>query len=88
MDEDDENKWNMDLQDLIGKNTTPDYKSASENRMTFPGSKTYLDCEYENVPANAEEGIKAMEIWTCYCVLEGDESQSHIPICSFIKELA
>ena len=31
-----ERELNMDLQDLLGKNTTPKWKSASENRLTFP----------------------------------------------------
>lgn len=36
VDSDEENELNMDLQDLIGKNTTPEYNPVSENRLTFP----------------------------------------------------
>ena len=73
-----ERELNMDLQDLMGKNTTPKWKSASENRLTFPWTNTYLEVEYENV-----DGIG--EVWTCYVVLIGDENKSHLPICAYIK---
>ena len=56
----------MNLQDLIGKNTTPEWKSTSENRLTFPYSNSYMEVEYEK----PEEG---MEVWTCYVVLIGDK---------------
>ena len=74
-----ERELNMDLQDLMGKNTTPEWKSASENRLTFPWTNSYLEVEYENV-----DGIG--EVWTCYVVFARDESQSHLPICSYIQK--
>ena len=60
-----ERELNMDLQDLIGKNTTPIWKSASENRLTFPWTNSYLEVEYEKPEEN-------MEVWTCYVVFMGD----------------
>lgn len=74
----------MNLQDLIGKNTTDPWVSASENRLTFPWSNTYLECEFERV-AN-EDGTTSMSVWTCYAVLEGDPEKNHLPICSFIRK--
>lgn len=75
-----ERELNMDLQDLIGKNTTPKgWKSASENRLTFPWTNTYLEVEYEK----PEEG---MEVWTCYVVFIGDPDKNHLPICSYISK--
>lgn len=68
---------------MIGKNTTPDYKSASENRMTFPWSKTYLYVSYDKVDEDVDNPF---EIWTCNVVLEGDETKTPFPICAFIKE--
>jgi hypothetical protein len=60
-----EEELNMDLQDLIGKNTTPEWKSASENRITFPQTNSYLEVEYEKPD-------EKMEVWTCFVVLIGD----------------
>ena len=80
-DRDDENPLDMNLQDLIGRNTTPeDWKNPSENRLCFPYTNSYLECEYER----PEEG---MEVWTCYLVLAGDESEpkTHWPICACVK---
>ena len=75
-----ERELNMDLQDLIGKNTTPEgWKSASENRLTFPYTNSYLEVEYER----PEEG---MEVWTCYAVLQGDPDKNHLPICAYVKQ--
>lgn len=78
MDRDKANELDMNLQDLIGKNTTEPWRSASENRLTFPWSNTYLYCDYEK----PEEG---MEVWTCFAVLDGDPEKTPLPICSFIK---
>ena len=75
-----ERELNMDLQDLIGKNTTPEgWESASENRLTFPYTNSYLEVEYER----PEEG---MEVWTCYVVLQGDPDKNHLPICAYVKQ--
>ena len=60
-----EEELNMDLQDLIGKNTTHEWKSASENRITFPQTNSYLEVEYEKPD-------EKMEVWTCFVVLIGD----------------
>ena len=68
MDSDDENPLDMNIQDLLGKNTTPEWKPSSENRLTFPYTNTYLECEYER--AETDDGD--IEIWTCYVVLKGD----------------
>ena len=84
MDKDKENELDMNLQDLIGKNTTDPWKSASENRLTFPWSNTYLYCDYERVEGT--EDVPAMEVWTCYAVLDGDPEKTPLPICSFIKK--
>lgn len=82
MDRDKQNELDMNLQDLIGKNTTDPWTSASENRLTFPWSNTYLGCEYEKVEGTG--GAQDMEVWTCYAVLEGDPEKNHLPICAFI----
>lgn len=82
VDRDKENEMPMNLQDLIGKDTTPDWKSASENRLTFPWSNTYLEVEYEKVEGT--DSAPDFEIWTCYVVFHGDESKTHFPICSYI----
>ena len=77
-----ERELNMDLQDLLGKNTTPDgWKSASENRLTFPWSNTYLEVEFEK----PEEG---MNVWTCFVVFAGEkaEEKTHWPICAYVKK--
>lgn len=77
-----ERELNMDLQDLLGKNTTPDgWKSASENRLTFPWSNTYLEVEYDKPDEN-------MEVWTCFAVFAGDkaEEKTHWPICAYVKK--
>ena len=80
MDRDDDNKLDMNLQDLIGQNTTPEgWKNPSENRLCFPYTNTYLEVEYEK----PEEG---MEVWTCYVVLIGDEEKNHLPICAYINK--
>ena len=73
-----ERELNMDLQDLIGKNTTPGWKSASENRLTFPWTNSYLEVEYEKPD-------ESMEVWTCYVVLIGDPERTHLPICAYVK---
>lgn len=74
-------KLNMNLQDMLGKNTTPEWKSASDNRITFPTTNSYLEVEYEK----PDEG---MEVWTCFAVLDGDKSdpKTHFPICAYIKQ--
>ena len=78
-DRDDENPLDMNIQDLIGKNTTPEWKNPSDNRLCFPWTNTYLEVEYDK----PEEG---MEVWTCYAVLEGEpEPKNHWPICAYIK---
>ena len=73
-----ERELNMDLQDLMGKNTTPEWKSASENRLTFPWTNSYLEVEYEKPDEN-------MEVWTCFVVLIGDKEKTHLPICAYVK---
>ena len=73
-----EQELNMDLQDLMGKNTTPDWKSASENRLTFPWTNSYLEVEYDKPDDK-------MEVWTCFVVLMGDSEKTHFPICSYIR---
>ena len=87
-----EEELDMNLQDLLGKNTTHEWKSASENRLTFPWTNTYLEVEYEKVDADPEdEESKTFEIWTCFAVFAGDKSEEgqkgHWPICSYIKTL-
>ena len=80
VDRDKENELDMTLQDLMGRNTTPDWKCPSENRLCFPWTNTYLEVEYEK----PEEG---MEVWTCYAVLEGEpEPKNHWPVCAYIKK--
>lgn len=71
----------MNLQDLLGKNTTHEYKSASENRLTFPWTNSYLYVSYDKVD---EDKDNPFEIWTCNVVLNGDETKTPLPICSFI----
>ena len=74
-----ERELNMDLQDLLGKNTTPDWKSASENRLTFPWTNSYLEVEYDK----PEDG---MQVWTCYVVFAGEpEPRNHWPVAAFVK---
>ena len=73
-----EEELNMDLQDLMGKNTTPEWKSASENRLTFPWTNSYLEVEYEKPD-------ETMEVWTCFVVLNGDKDKTHFPICAYVK---
>lgn len=83
VDKEDEIQLNLNLQDLIGENTTPRQESASENRLTFPYTRTYLEVKYE--PIYEEDGVtKRMDAWTCYATLEGDETKNPLPICSFI----
>ena len=74
MDKDDDNPLDMNLQDLIGKNTTPDgwknpakdgWKNPSENRLCFPYTNSYLEVEFEKPDEN-------MQVWTCYLVMAGD----------------
>ena len=84
MDRDKQNEMDMNLQDLIGKNTTDPWVSASENRLTFPWTNSYLECEYEKVEGTDSE--PDMEVWTCYAVLEGDPEKTHLPICAFIHK--
>ena len=80
MDRDDDNPLDMNLQDLIGKNTTPDgWENPSENRLCFPYTNSYLEVEYEK-PEGSE-----IEAWTCYLVMAGDKTQTHWPICAYIK---
>lgn len=55
----------------MGKNTTPEYKSASENRLTFPYTNTYLEVQYEKVN-DEDNGNMLFEIWTCFAKLNGD----------------
>lgn len=55
----------------MGKNTTPEYKSASENRLTFPYTNTYLEVQYEKVK-DEDNGNMLFEIWTCFAKLNGD----------------
>ncbi len=76
-----ERELNMNLQDLLGKNTTPEWKSASENRLTFPWSNTYLEVEFEK----PEEG---MNVWTCFVVfaMDNGEPKTHWPICAYVKK--
>ena len=74
-----ERELNMDLQDLMGRNTTPEWKSASENRLTFPWTNTYLEVEYEK-PEDEN-----MEVWTCFATFAGDDAKTHWPICAYIK---
>ena len=74
----------------MGKNTTHEWKSASENRLTFPWTNTYLEVKYDNVEASPEDGInQAFEIWTCFVVLAGDKNEdgqkTEFPVCSYIK---
>lgn len=84
MDRDKQNEMDMNLQDLIGKNTTDPWVSASENRLTFPWTNSYLECEYEKVEGTDSE--PDIEVWTCYAVLEGDPEKTHLPICAFIHK--
>lgn len=80
VDKDDENELDMNLQDLLGKNTTPEWKPTSDNRLTFPWTNTYLEVEYEK----PEDG---MEVWTCYAVLDGEpEPKNHWPIAAYVKK--
>ena len=66
MDRDDDNQLDMNLQDLIGKNTTPEgWTNPSENRLCFPYTNSYLEVEYEKPDEN-------MQVWTCYLVMSGD----------------
>lgn len=74
---------NMDLQDLKGDNSTPNYKPVSENRLTFPWTNTYLYVSYDKVEEDVDNPF---EIWTCNVVLNGDETKTPFPICSFIKK--
>lgn len=73
---------NMNLQDLKGDNSTPTYKPVSENRLTFPYTNTYLYVSYDKVEEDVDNPF---EIWTCNVVLNGDETKTPFPICSFIK---
>ena len=80
VDTDDNNELDMNIQDLLGKDTTPEWKPPSENRLCFPWTNTYLEVEY----VKTEDG---MEVWTCYAVLEGEpEPKNHWPICAYIKK--
>lgn len=80
VDKDDENELDMNLQDLLGKDTTPEWNNPAENRLCFPWTNTYLEVEYEK----PEEG---MEVWTCYVVLAGEpEPKNHWPICAYVKK--
>ena len=67
----------MNLQDLIGKNTTPEWKPNIQNRLTFPYTNSYLEVEYDK--------LDDMEVWTCYVVFNADPEKTHFPICSYIK---
>ena len=69
----------MNLQDLIGKNTTPEWKPKIDNRLTFPYTNSYLEVEYEKPD-------ETMEVWTCYVVFNADPEKTHFPICSYIKQ--
>ena len=82
VDKDWDNELDMTLQDLIGKNTTPDWKSASENRLTFPWTNSYLYVSYEKVEEDVDNPF---EIWTCNSILNGDKTKTPLPICSYIK---
>ena len=85
VDRDDEHPLDMNIQDLIGKNTTPDgWKNPSENRLCFPYTNTYMEVEYERVPGTTEQ-LPDMEVYTCYVVLAGDETKTHMPICAYFK---
>ena len=65
-----EEELDMNLQDLMGRNTTPEWKSASENRLTFPWTNSYLQVSYEKV----EDDTDPFEIWTCEAILAGDRT--------------
>ena len=73
VDRDDDNPLDMNLQDLIGKNTTPEggWTNPSENRLCFPYTNSYLEVEYEKMD-ESDDSYPGMEIWTCYLVMAGD----------------
>ena len=63
----------------MGENTTPEnYKPISENRLTFPYTNTFLEVEYQKLDDGSD-------LWTCYVQFNGDETNTHFPLCSFHK---
>lgn len=78
VDAEDEVKLSRNLQELVGRNTAPEFSQTSENRICFPNTLTFLEVEHQRL----DDG---REIWTCFVQFAGDPSQTRYPICSCQK---